>query len=546
MNDLAIRQFINSFIDDPKTVVPTVLDEVTLTNIETIIDEYDNKEKLFEELAIYPYLQTILLQELTPEKIKKYRYLRLEHYADVLSCKEEIKQRLIHCDQQDISFMALVDMFREDFNTDNSAMVEALLEVFLSVMTDMAQADKLVKEDVLEIKKVFHNVSYSLDYMIDKKRFQFDLEGLLLIFELQDRFEMIEGIVKNSYDLYSKIVTQESPNIVYLDESIFNEERLPILYHEGEHFIDSLILKNKLHSTVREVVDSLRNKITEEDIRRFIDDYQRELNGYTNYLLEYEKDIKDLLNEDLKNEYLNYNQLSSEEKQSMINERYNKYSYDFANNKMFDNGYNAVFDILDGLSKGTLQKKFPTYEVGHGVLFNKDEDSIYKEVLAEISLLYNIGCPDLLAQYFPYEEVKELISVYEQSINVDFLQFRIVSYKNTRDSVNSILYYLQNHDVSSLSPNIRSEIENMNPFMIQAAIVSYKVAANYLEEAMWDIDEKYGNGSFMNLLIQYDMDDDVSIFPDPMLRTYISMLDDGHVHMFVYGNMAEEEEMVKI
>ena len=240
---------------------------------------------------------------------------------------------------------------------------------------------------------------------------------------------------------------------------------------------------------------------------------------------------------------MNYEKLSSEEKEAILKNRFDKYSYDFANNKLFESGYNAVFDILDGLSKGTLKEKFPSYEVGHGVVFGMNEDSVYREVLAEISLLYNIGCPDLLTQYFPYDEVRELVSIYESSINVDFLQFRIVSYNNTMETVNSILNYLNNHDDSTLSPNIKSELEVMNPFMIRAAIITYNVAANYLEEAMWKIDEKYGPGTFMNLLAQYDMDDDVKIFPDAMLQTYISMLDDGHVHMFLHGDMAQKETM---
>ena len=216
MNEVLIRQYINDFIDNPRTVSPAGIDEITLTNIQTIIDEYEKKDELFESLYINPTIKRIMLEELTDEKIEKYKHQRISHVADVLSYKEKIKKQLMEGDLRDVTFASLIEMFREDFSSENSAHLEAIMEIFISVMTNMAKNEKLTKEDVNNIKKIFHNVSYSIDYMIDKKRYQFDLDGLSMLFELQDRFDTIETVIKRAHDIYSKIV-RENPNRQVID-----------------------------------------------------------------------------------------------------------------------------------------------------------------------------------------------------------------------------------------------------------------------------------------------------------------------------------------
>ena len=60
MNEVLIRQYINDFIDNPRTVSPTEIDEITITNIQTIIDEYDKKDELFAALYINPTIKKIM------------------------------------------------------------------------------------------------------------------------------------------------------------------------------------------------------------------------------------------------------------------------------------------------------------------------------------------------------------------------------------------------------------------------------------------------------------------------------------------------------
>ena len=309
----------------------------------------------------------------------------------------------------------------------------------------------------------------------------------------------------------------KNTNIIYLDQRALDQYFGGVLYHEAEHFNYSLLKKQGNHSVeeeVMEVLKSLREKVTKEDNKRFLMDYQEELKQWRDYLEPYKEEALEVFREDLLNEG-NY---PSDE---LLEERYSQYTYEFANTKLYQSGYNSMFDIFDAIHKGEFSNAFPDYKVGHKDSFSRD-DICCNEIMAEISILYNYGNIDMLVEYLPYEEVKKLIHIYEKTIHID--QFRdslLADYKETmKDEVDYHIHYIDHLRENDL-----------------AALTSYEVAGHYLEQAM----KEYGEKEFVDLLIEYQMTGNLDLFQDEKIRKYISLLDDSHISMFLQGNLTEEE-----
>ena len=294
-------------------------------------------------------------------------------------------------------------------------------------------------------------------------------------------------------------------NIIYFDKNFYQEDPKTILFHEGEHFIDCYLNNNNLYEKEKASIAKIRSKLTIKQVNEFLFDYQCERKYW-------------------------------EDKYST--EGYTDKIEKLVNGKLFENGYNAVFDIFDGLTRGTLQERMNYKRAGHGKLFLNDRVAC-GEILAEISVLYNLGNLDLLLAYFPSKTVQELVNLYEESFQLN--QMKNLFLRKTQVIPTITDLFIEEYRKGDLSQT-KMIFGRMPLERIITILTSYEISSYYLEGKSNDLNYKLNCGSLINQLVDYELSRDISLFQDENLKTYISLLDGSQISMFLQGNIAEPEE----
>ena len=295
-------------------------------------------------------------------------------------------------------------------------------------------------------------------------------------------------------------------NIIYLDEDcIKGYYSTEILYHEGEHFVNAT-MDDEVIKRISNILESIRFSINKNDTSPdFLRDYEDEYYHWYQFFDSFKEDGIDALRDEiLKREGFVTDHLLEIE--------WDRYCKNMTYGHLFQNGYNAIADIFDAIFKGKFSNAHVLLGSGHGMQF-QNEKSCCEEVMSEIALLYNNGNIDLLLQYFPHEDIKELIQIYEESVGMN----------SKREE------FLQ--DKESIMQRVNTSLDDSS-----FSQFTYEIAAYYLEQAM----KKIGEKEFIDLLIEYQMTGNLDLFPDEEIKKYISLLDDGHISMFLQGNLTTE------
>lgn len=589
-----IIHYIHQYVIDIKCPIPRGLSLDFAHYLQLYIDQYPNLSEELKKEEVPSFVHDVIEKALTIDILRTYREKRMLDFARAMDYKREITLFVTSEMKKDtFSMIQILPLLEEKIQTKESYKTYAILDVLFSILDGFLARDILQKEEVEVVEEFFlkhqENILYYPDLhflrqrnQIYKDHFQFleqmeeinrhlrELTSLYAasvkkapyqkkiggitfasksIKELAELISYYQEFIASSQSVNQRyflnfiankelfITNMAPPNpwsdepngpcfirnsdIIYLDQRALSQYFGGVIYHEGEHFISSL-LNNNNNSTVQEdllkVLNSLRKNITKEDNKRFILDYQRDLKQWIDYVQTFKEDAKEVLKNDLLDSF-------SYPSDDLLEERFSQYAYEFANAKMYQNGYNSMFDIFDAIHKGGFSTAFPDYKVGHKDSFTSD-DICCNEILAEISYLYNSGNIDMLIQYLPYEEVKSLIRIYENTVKMDF----------SRD------YYVKHHQDSIkdlIDQNLLSiDSSNINDL---ASFTSYEVAGHYLEQAM----KEYGEKEFIDLLIEYQMTGNLSLFHDEKIRRYISLLDDSHISMFLQGNLTGRDDLKK-
>lgn len=287
------------------------------------------------------------------------------------------------------------------------------------------------------------------------------IHGITIISPTQERLdsliEIVERVFSNGNDDYKKQLEQLAKeenliltdihfkedtssafynnisNLIYIDLNL-NQDLVDVFFHESSHFIDSKTGKNavyysniedKVWNVFKKLEEKINNKPYENIInnpnvprtlKKIVVNYANMFNkGITKKGINFKR--KEI--EELANEYI-FDSTMTEKWKKEIEEKYAPETEEEARDYLFQKRtqerekymrlIGPIYDIYDGIAKGRLHDKYYTY--GHGRDYYSSEESRLIEFIANIGILYNNNCKDVLVFEFGEELSKDLIDLY--------------------------------------------------------------------------------------------------------------------------------------
>ena len=327
-------------------------------------------------------------------------------------------------------------------------------------------------------------------------------------------------------------------NIVFLSEENISNNQYNVFYHEAGHYYDGYIQQDAFRSEYNLQVQWMKSMDPSAlNVAQFKSDYSYAAGQAFD---EFFNNNRSYFEQDFFSKNPRYKYLSSKAKAQVWNDYVNQQRTTFLNNS----GYSAVSDILDAVTNGDLYNSGYT---GHGdQYYNSYSDAEYKEVLANISDLYNNGNVDLLYKYLPEQVCNNLIYSYEQMIGVEAMSYKISQMSGFQRNkygdtnyVDSVIDYLNNGDpcVFTRDGGFRDFMTNLSKETLTAYVTSFTCCGEYFNSAQTKIDSKYGSGSFKQFLNDYYNSGDISAIPDQSVQDYVKMVSRDKIRMYLDGTL---------
>lgn len=334
---------------------------------------------------------------------------------------------------------------------------------------------------------------------------------------------------------------------IYFSPNTINNMHVSTFFHEAGHFFDYKTNDREATafiSALREMMQDNPNYgyNTNESINRFLNDYHTQYNRIYNDHYNKNGYLINEIDEYFSNTYKGWKRLGDDQRSKMILSEYKNIIRRATSSDMKSNGYAAVSDIFDALTDGKLYQ----YGVfGHGEDYYVNDIAKYKEVLANISDLYNTNNLPVLEKYVPKYVVNDLVKSYESVIEVDVLMKGVTDLKMIHEAKYgmdnfdiSVFDYLlhKNPQILTRTGNVRSTVVNMSDYSLKKYVMMPSVRNNILTEFGRIVDNNNGRGYFNNCLIAYLNGNNSSIFTrDFNIRAYIEMLDKEDIIAFLNG-----------
>ena len=327
-------------------------------------------------------------------------------------------------------------------------------------------------------------------------------------------------------------------NIVHLSEQVISNNRYSDFYHETGHYYDGYLQQNSFRNTYNSQVQLMKSMDRSAlNIDQFKNDYYK---AYNKDFAKFFNKNRSYFEQDFYDKNPRYKYLSESAKTQVWNDYVEQQKITFLDGA----GYGAVSDILDAVTDGEL---FNSGYTGHGdAYYNSYSDAAYKEVLANISDLYNSGNTDILYKYLPKTVCDNLIYSYEQMIGVEAISYRInqmsSNQRNKYGSTNyidSVIDYLNNGN-----PNVFTRDGNFRNFMtglpretLVAYVTSFTCRGEYFNNSKIRIDSQYGKGSFNSFLTDYYNTGDISVIPDKSVQDFVKYLTRDKIKLYLDGKL---------
>lgn len=387
-----------------------------------------------------------------------------------------------------------------DLNMSEQEQIQATIEwknsVYKSKFSKVVNGIRIVsdsKEGLIELENYLNEVFANTD---------------------SDQLEVIkkQGLIVTNIKKKGKNVSFNNGDIICIHENDIHNNNFTVFTHEATHFMDGFMSKDIIKKPIENLMKYLKinypNIITEENIRKFVDDYNNNLF----YLYNNSSIIDEEVNKIIKEKYSKYDSLSTEEKNAVFNRE-----KQILITKKIRSLY-AISDIFDALTNGKLHDLFGI--AGHGEeYYNMSASRFYKEIIANVGLMVNNGQEDLLLRYFPSDVAHALIDDYKALQKIAILSKKIDSSRKQQNYyVSCILEYISDADWHDFNENllpqeIRYIVGDMNSDTIAMYILSQSVSTEYLNYCSEIIDKKYGEGKFLKCLDEYYKTGNVDCFP---------------------------------
>ena len=285
-----------------------------------------------------------------------------------------------------------------------------------------------------------------------------------------------------------------SRDIVYIDEKTIRRNQFNIFFHEIGHLFDIFIRKNNLTSNIRQTVEEIRKNLTlhqkQEIVTRYLNDFK----------LEQKRIMNNYSDEYIKSRIINSNMEISDK---LIKET----KYEFASNEMYNNGYAAVSDIIHALFfKDTSFVNDISFAHPSDYLEENNSFMVYKEIIADISDLYNTGHLDMLLKYLPEGYVNDFVNTYEDMTGIVALKRNIDYYSNYQinkygeaNFINSLLAYLDVNSVYYHNLTVFTtdgELRNYISSLSDVALMRYLTTPEIVEKVLTIIANNKNLGNF--------------------------------------------------
>ena len=351
-----------------------------------------------------------------------------------------------------------------------------------------------------------------------------------------------KGLIITNVNPFKTDVSFNYLNIVYFATNTMTNNQFGTFFHEPGHFLDGYWTSNVIQGRFEDVITYLQDNFDSLGIslnmKEFLNDYQAFKNEiYETLNSNTAADMKNI-EQELRNKYADFDRWPTSKQQRMIADAYDKYRKSFVDTAMRDSGFSAVSDIFDALSGGYLHSNEGMF--GHGTEYYKNTDLVYKEILANLSDLYNRGKLDLLTKYLPNSDVMAMVGLFEEILGVQNLKTSIDNaVQNGSVSYNiqsAILEYLKTHDSSTLSGNeeLKRLIVTCSDSMLKQYLTSYAVMNDFMLNSQKIHDSKYGDGSFKAGLENYLKTGNLnSITREGHVREYIQMLSKEQISLII-------------
>ncbi len=334
-------------------------------------------------------------------------------------------------------------------------------------------------------------------------------------------------------------------DFVFFDEATLRTKPISTFYHECGHFIDAKSSDSE-RALFLSVIQGLKDPSVfdfDSNFNKFHSDYN---NAYQEIIDEARSQEPFLLfnvGQRMKNEISNWDQLSSNDQAQIIRDAVEGIISDRISSNMRDSGYAAISDIFDAISEGKIKDSMNGL-YGHGGQYYSDVSSQYKEVLANISDLYNGEHMDMLDRYFP-EEVRILLTdSYEKLIDVNALKMKFLNFQFSQDAKYgkgnfdlSLIDYIVNNNPNALTrtDNIRGLVTSMPVSSVQKYLTLPENSNRILTEMQGIVDQTRGDGYFLKSIQEYLIGNyNSSVFTrDNNVRQYIELLGKDKLFEFV-------------
>jgi len=469
---------------------------------ELIISMVDDDNLSFKQID-YDSINDKILNEYA-DKMNKHLLL-IKDYSIYI---DEIRKRLINHTHKSIADV-IKEIERDiiKFSKNNNVSIAiALLCVCSNYKIEEAKdiIDFLTYNEINNIDNDKDlNISYA-NYLNNCKELKrTSLYGITIVSRNEEQLNILERIVKYAFlygnDEYKKQLQKLSKeknliltsiiyygkdkfnaffdeyNIIYMDvdhdklyQKASEEDYIDSFYHETSHFIDYQTAMNQnYYYTIDEKIwdfsEKIREKINREPykdiinnqniprmIRSMFTTYSNTFNkGFLKKGSEYKKNTVDRLAD----KYI-HDPTFEEKWKKEIEEEYKPESEDelkeyLLEKKIYERDkylrlIGCVYDIYDGILGGNLHDKY--HMSGHGREYYSNYKNLLTESIAEIGVLYNNDCMDVLNYELGEELTKELIEIYsevlqkskeinEKKQEVDLNEMLVVSQSENSETV---------------------------------------------------------------------------------------------------------------
>lgn len=295
-------------------------------------------------------------------------------------------------------------------------------------------------------------------------------------------------------------------NVVFFDVKTLDNFNDGTFFHEAGHFVDSLTDNYRVGQNYFGMATN--GMVDVPNLDRFQRDYIKvEQAVVEQFTRSGELDLR--VRSEIARLYPDFDLLSASDKNMIYNSIDNQMFHQLKDHYMRESGYAAVSDIYDALTGGNLRD---SGFYGHGANYYSDFSSKATETFANFSDLYNLSKTELLDEYFPSSFRVNLTQGYEEMTNISVIRTNLDKCKAWQDGkygngafIDGLIEYVRTGDINQITRdgNARAYVESLNILELKKYLISSSEINTVLDKARLAHDGKYGFCTFGNSLIAY-------------------------------------------